>query len=133
MNRSYKAIMNAWKTLIICLLAIIPLAGCGEAYRYEAGIYLAAAQSALIEQGVCSSKNDCNQKNMAFWGGGSSILPSMNKAFISIYQIKDPAIAEMVAKRIARERARIHGPACLLLVYAGPHGDAAGEAKEISI
>lgn len=124
--------MNMYKLLLTSLFTVF-LLGCGEAYRREAGIYFAAAESVLIEQGLCSSNNDCSQKGLVFWEGGNSVLPSTKKAFISIYGIKGPAVADRVAQRIAQEKARIHGPACLLQVYPGPHGEAKGKAKEISI
>lgn len=101
----------------------LPIAGCGEPYRTEAGLYVDAAQTALIAKGICANREDCNSKSLLFWNDGEyfwDVLPK-SVTFINLYSTTDPAVVEAVAVELGRVQKRITRPGVVLNVYKSKH------------
>jgi len=114
-------------------LTCITTAGCGEAYRDQAVIYTAAAESALIANGVCANADDCTRRQVLFWEGGNPWIPSLKRVFINIYGIKDPTVVTAVSQSISRSRANISGPPCTLTTYSTEHNESKVKLSEVVI
>ena len=119
--------------VLLFSLLLTSVGGCGEAYRAEAKIYATAAQDALIEQGICTSYQDCSQREILFWEGGNPWIPSLKKVFIHIYGVKDLAVITAVEKSIGASKASTVGPPCLLTAYSSTHSEPKVKLREVII
>ena len=118
---------------ILLFFASISAGGCGEAFPEQAGTYAAAAEVALIAQGLCADASDCGKRQLVFWEGGNPWIPSLKNVFVNLYGIKDPAAVNAVANSIAQSKAGIGGPPCQLTAYSTGHGEPKVKLTEVTI
>jgi hypothetical protein len=113
-----------------CLLAVGVLAGaiagCGEGYSSQALQYHAAAQEVLIAKGICSSAQDCRDRNLMFWEGGGG-------AYVNLYETQDLALVGAIVAKLAEMNAQVPVPKVVLTVYRSRHGQRQEKFREIVI
>jgi hypothetical protein len=113
--------MHKLMKLLLPCFVILGLLGCGESYPKEALIYLNSAQEVLIENSVCNNVQDCRKRELLFWEGGNPYIPSLNMAFVNLYETNNPLLADAVEARLRQVKKDINGPPVKLSIFSSPH------------
>ncbi|MGB5159076.1 hypothetical protein [Desulfobacterium sp. N47] len=108
---------------IAVIVGVALLSGCGEPYQTEGGLYIDAAQTALIAKGICSNPTDCQSKELLFWNDGEYFLDILPKdvTFVNLYNIRDPVVVEAVVLELKKVQESISKPGVVLNVYKSKH------------
>jgi hypothetical protein len=109
-------------TAVLFGLALF-ISACGETYRREAGLYVDAAQKALIAKGVCASPADCTSQQILFWNDGEHFFDVWRKdvTFVNLYATQDPSVVEAVVTELRIAQKEVSRPGVVLNVFKSKH------------
>lgn len=113
---------RAWYTAVLCGLTLF-ISSCGEPYRREAGLYVDAAQKALIEKNVCADPADCQSRQLLFWNDGEHFFDVWPKdvTFVNLYATDEPSVVDAVVTELRKAQKEISRPGVVLNVFKSKH------------
>ncbi|AXI83995.1 hypothetical protein FUT69_02555 [Xylella taiwanensis] len=91
------------KSVFLFILAsgVIGLSGCGGTSVEGSDEIFSAIDDVFVESGMCSSKIDCNKKQLVFWDGNEKIF------YINFYFGSKKIDPSLIEKAISRKKEEI--------------------------
>lgn len=111
-------------------------AGCdSHAYWAEAMQYSAIAHDTLIENGTCTSIQDCQRRDLLFAEGGEVNFGFVRwgGAYINLYETQDAALVQQLEAKFKELHARLGKPNVTLTVYSSKHLEPKVTFREVVI
>ena len=118
--------MSATLRFLSLLVTACLFAGCSShAYYNEAMRYMEQTRQVLIEEGLCSNKDDCSRKEMALWSAGGWKVGPLTGGGVSIevYKVSSTETAAKIVAGCKALHTEIPSVPVTVTVYSNAHRD----------